>query len=398
MEKVAITKCEVYEKEKVFNAVKSAIDLIGGIDKFIKKGQKVALKVNLLMKKMPEECCTTHPLVVWAVAKIVKDFGAIPFIVDSAGGPFNAVYMNAIYKSAGMTDVAKELEIEVNNNYDFVEVENKKAKIGFKFPILDALEKCDAIINLSKFKTHSFTGYTNCVKNMFGAIPGLTKVEMHGKYRDLNSFINFLYDIHSYFGDKIVLNITDAIWGMEGFGPSNGTPKKIGAVLAGKSAVCVDVCACKIVTINPHETPIIKIAVERGFIDNNLTLETVGENIDNILVKDFQKIVPNEYKPYANFVPKCLQKTVHKLMTKRPTIKKSQCKGCKKCFEHCPAKAISMVTVKNNEQQKADIDYTKCIRCYCCQELCPFGVVKVKSGIVYKIVHHKDTKRQGSKT
>lgn len=389
--KVALVKCATYEQTKVCQQVEKAINLLGGIDKFIKKGQRVALKVNLLMKATPEKAMTTHPTVVYAVAKMVKDFGAVPFIVDSAGGPFTPGYINGIYSASGLKQVAESLNVELNQNFEYLEVENSSAKVGFKFPIVKAINDADVIINLSKLKTHSFTGYTNAVKNMFGIIPGLTKVEMHGKYRDLDTFMDFLFDIHTYLGNKLVLNITDAVIGMEGFGPSNGTPKQIGAIIAGQNAAFVDVMATRIIGLTPQFTPCIKTAIKRGFIDQTLPLEVIGEKLEDMIVKDFKTIEPNNFKPYANYVPSFLQNTVHRLMTKRPVIKKTACKGCKKCHDHCPVKAISMET-KQDGKLFAKIDYNKCIRCYCCQELCPFGVVKVKSGLIYKLVHLKDKK------
>lgn len=389
--KVSLVKCDSYDQNKTLLAVENAINLLGGLNQFIKKGQRVALKVNLLMKATPEKAMTTHPAVVYAVAKLVKDFGAEPFIVDSAGGPFTAGYINGIYSASGLKKVAEDLGVELNQNFEYLEVDNPSAKVGFKFPIVKTINDADAIINLSKLKTHSFTGYTNAVKNMFGIIPGLTKVEMHGKYRDLDTFMDFLFDIHSYLGDKLVLNITDAVIGMEGYGPSNGTPKHIGAILAGKSAVNVDYIATQIIGLTPERTPTLKTAISRNVLQANPNIEVVGEKISDMVVKDFKTIEPNNFKPYANYVPSFLQNTVHRLMTKRPVISKLKCKGCRKCHDHCPVKAISMQQKKDGKLF-AKIDYNKCIRCYCCQELCPFGVVKVKSGLVYKLVHLKDKK------
>lgn len=388
---VSLVKCNTYNQEEVDKAVKNAIDLLGGIENFVKPNQTVALKVNLLMKATPERAMTTHPAIVEAVAKLVLQAGGKPFIVDSAGGPFTSGYINNIYTASGMKAVADKLHIPLNQDFSFEEVENPCAKVGFKFPIVSAIKNADVIFNLSKLKTHSFTGYTNAVKNMFGVIPGLTKVEMHGKYRDLDTFMDFLFDIHTYLGNKLVLNITDAVIGMEGFGPSNGTPKQVGAIIVGQNAVCVDVVATKLITLTPQNTPCIKKAIERGLITEDLPVQVLGEKVEDMLAKDFKTIEPNNFKPYANYVPKFLQGTVHRLMTKRPVISKHQCKGCGKCHDHCPAKAITMCTTKQNKKF-AQINYNKCIRCYCCQELCPFGVVKVKSGIVYKLVHHKDKK------
>lgn len=385
-EPVALVKCPSYEQAEVSLAVKNAIDLLGGLDNFVKPGQKVALKVNLLMKATPDRAMTSHPTVVFAVAQLVKKVGGIPFIVDSAGGPFTSGYMNNIYSASGMEIVAKDLEICLNQDFSFREVENSNAKVGLKFPIVKAIDEADVIINISKLKTHSFTGYTNAVKNMFGVVPGLSKVEMHGKYRDLNTFSDFLIDIHTYLGDKLVLNITDAVVGMEGFGPSNGSPKQIGAILASTNAFNLDAVACKLITINPNQTPILKKAIERGFWSGEMP-EVLGEDWETMVVKDYQTVEPNNAKPYANYIPKFLQGTVQRVMTKRPYIPKNQCRGCGKCCQHCPAKAITMEQ-KKDAKTYAKIDYAKCIRCFCCQELCPFGVVKVKSGLIYKLIHH----------
>lgn len=389
---VSLVACDEYEEEKVFAAVKDAVDKIGGIEKFVRAGQRVAIKANLLMKAAPEKCATTHPTVVSAIGRLCKGVGATVVIVDSAGGPFTSGYMNSIYKASGLAEIAEKYGFELNENFDFVSVDNPSGVVGKKFDVLQILYDADVIINASKLKTHAFAGFTNAVKNMFGAIPGLTKVEMHGKYRDIDTFCDFLYDIHTYFGSKLCLNISDAVWGMEGEGPSNGTPRKIGAIMASSNALALDVVSVKLINANLDKMPTITKGLARGFIDD-YNVEIVGENVENLVVKDFQNITPNVQKPYANFVPQCMQKFVHNIMTQRPNINHKLCRGCGKCFAHCPVKAISMVEGKDGKKV-AKIDYDKCIRCFCCQELCPFGVIKIKSGMIYKIVHKGAKKRR----
>ena len=381
---VALVKCDNYDEECVYTALKHLLELIGGIDRFVKSGQRVAIKANLLMKASPEKCATTHPSVVGAIGRLCKEVGADVVIVDRAGGPFNSAYMNSIYKSSGLVDVSQKYELELNQNYNYVEVENPNATVGKKFDVLETLYNADVIINACKLKTHAFAGFTNAVKNMFGAIPGLTKVEMHGKYRDIDTFCDFLYDIVDYFGDKIVLNISDAVDAMEGEGPSNGRPRHIGVLMASASPVMLDIAGVQLINAQPNLMPTLIKAKTRGIIED-YTCNIVGDNIENYVIKDFDVIVPNINKPYANYVPQCMQKFVHRIMTQRPKIMQSHCRGCRKCFEHCPVKAISMVD--RNGKKVAQIDYDKCIRCFCCQELCPFGVIKIKSGLIYKIVH-----------
>lgn len=394
MEKVALCACDDYEQSKVDLAVKNAIDLLGGISKFVKAGQTVVLKANMLMKCNVEKCATTHPSVVEAVGKLVKQVGARVIIADSAGGPYTESYMNSIYKSSGLKDIAEKNDFEMNNNFNSFEANLPNAKVAKKFLICDCLQQADVIINLCKLKTHSFTGFTNAVKNMFGAIPGLTKVEMHGQFKTLDVFGDFLYDIQTYFKDKLVLNISDAVMAMEGAGPSNGTPRKIGAIIAGENATAVDVVGLKLMNIVPNTMPTIQTAIARNFIDKDLEVEVLGDSLENLVVQDFKTVTPNNFKPFANYIPRWLQGTVHRLTTRRPAVNRHKCKGCKKCFEHCPVQAISMVPTKKGGTPKAKFDYNKCIRCFCCQELCPFGLVKVKTGIVYKIIHigsHKKT-------
>ena len=393
MEKiVSLVGCDDYDEDKVFEAVKSSIDKLGGIEKFVKAGQRVAIKANLLMKATPEKCATTHPTVVSAIGRLCKEVGANVVIVDSAGGPFTSGYMNGIYKASGLVDIAGKYGFELNENFDFVSVDNPNGVVGKKFDVLQTLYDVDVIINASKLKTHAFAGFTNAVKNMFGAIPGLTKVEMHGKYREIDTFCDFLYDIHEYFGSKLCLNVCDAVLAMEGEGPSNGSPRKVGAILASSNALALDVVSVKLINADLDKMPTITKGLARGFVDD-YNVEIVGENVEKFVVKDFEKITPNVEKPYANFVPQCLQKFVHNIMTQRPKINHKLCRGCGKCAEHCPVKAISMVEGKNGKKI-AKIDYDKCIRCFCCQELCPFGVIKIKTGVMYKIVHKGAKKRR----
>lgn len=395
MDKVSLIKCENYNQENVDLAVKQAIDNLGGIENFVKPNQTVILKANLVGKYNVEKAATTHPSVVGAVGKLCKTAGASRVIIaDSAGGPFTEGYMNGIYKTTGMQAIAEEFGLELNQNYNSLDVTCPDAKVGKKFQICECLEQADVIINVTKLKTHCFTGFTNSVKNMFGAIPGLAKVEMHGQYRTLDVFGDFLYDILDYFKGKLVLHVTDAVVGMEGAGPTSGTPRQIGAIVAGSNPVSVDAVCARLMNLDPLSLPNIAKGVDRGYISSNLDdIQVLGEKVDDLVVKDYKTVIPDGFKPLVNYVPKCMQNTVHKLMTRRPVIKRKECKGCKKCHDHCPVGAITMEQKKGETVAKARIDYSKCIRCFCCQELCPFGVVKVKSGLGYKIIHLKKNKK-----
>lgn len=393
MNNVALYKCDSYEYAVVYDAVKASIDALGGIKSFVKPGQLVVLKVNLVIKFAPERAATTHPTVVGAVARLCKEAGARVVVADSAGGPFNEKYMGAIYNTTGITAASEKYGFEITTDYASFNAKCDKAKVAKEFEIMNILQQADVVINLCKLKSHSFTGITNAVKNMFGAIPGLQKVQMHGKYQTLDNFSNMLFDIWEYFKGKLAFSLSDAVVGMEGEGPTNGNPRKIGAVMASVNPVALDVVAARIMNVDPCTIPTISAGIDRGYLKDINDLTVVGDNLEGFVLKDFDKRVPNMYTPFSTNVPKWFQPVLHKLTTQRPSIRKHKCLGCGTCARHCPVGAITMTETKNGKKY-AKFDYTKCIRCFCCQELCPFGVVKVKTGIIYRILKRKPKKQK----
>jgi len=107
--KVSIVKCPSYEQAFVNQAVKHAVDLIGGLKTFIKKNDKVFLKVNLLQAAKPEKAITTHPAIVKAVIQLVKKIGAIPVVGDSTlfGN------LESVAKECGILKICKEEKVKL---------------------------------------------------------------------------------------------------------------------------------------------------------------------------------------------------------------------------------------------------------------------------------------------
>ena len=82
---VSIVKSRSYHDPEVLEGLRQALHLIGGMESFVKKGDRVLLKPNLLFGKDPEKAVTTHPSVVKGVIRIVREAGGVPFIGDSPG-------------------------------------------------------------------------------------------------------------------------------------------------------------------------------------------------------------------------------------------------------------------------------------------------------------------------
>ena len=397
MEKVFIYACNDYEEQKVQTIIDNIFNGVGGVDSIVKKGQKVVLKVNLVCGATPDKCCTTHPSIVKAVARRIVEAGAECIIADSPGGPYTAGHLKSVYAKSGMQQLVDEMQgLKVNDDFGEAHIVRQENSVLKDFEMIKILADADVIINLAKFKTHTFMGYSGAVKNMFGAIPGLVKVEMHGRFVSQNSFSQMLIDINQSLEDKMKLSILDSVMCMEGDGPTGGTPKPFGYIFASTSAYALDyaqvIAMGKDINSESEDEnivfPLIKAIKQSGKVQGEL--EIVG---DVNTIPKLEMVIPKceVYGALKRHIPIWLQPLVHKLMTRRPFIKKRKCAGCGKCAMHCPAKAITMQKTKKGKRY-ASVDYTKCIRCFCCQELCPFNVVKIKTGLLYKFVHSKKKK------
>ena len=377
MEKVAVKKCENYD-QNIFNKVKSAIDLIGGIENYVAPGDRVVLKVNLLMGKKPEKAVTTHPEVVRAVANLVKEAGGKAVIADSPGGPFNNLNLNRAYKLSGFEKIAKEENIELNYDTTGAKVSFDEGKIKKSFTIANYVKDADLIINLPKLKTHGLTMYTGAVKNLFGTIPGLLKAEYHLNLEKINLFSEMLVDLTELI--KPELTLMDAVIGMEGDGPSGGNSKKYNYLLASTSPYAVDVAGSYLMGINPQkEVPTISAAKNRGSVANISNINLLG---DKLIAKKDTKIPDIEKK--SNLIDQKLPESISNLLSyflrPRPVFNHDKCVGCGDCVESCPAKTIKL------KDSKAVVDLSDCIRCFCCQELCRYNAVEIKRPLLGKLL------------
>lgn len=111
MKRVSVVCCKDYNEALLREKIEELIGLLGGLDSYIKPGQNVLLKVNLLMEKPPEAMVTTHPAVVKVIASMVKEAGANPIIGDSPGGPFSRVLLERAYKNLDWPRWQRKLEL-----------------------------------------------------------------------------------------------------------------------------------------------------------------------------------------------------------------------------------------------------------------------------------------------
>ncbi len=386
---VSLQRCAEYDSCKLKGVLQTAIDDLGGLYKFLNRDETVLLKINLLIKSKPEDAVTVHPIFVKALSEILLDAGINIIIGDSSGGPFNRLYMRAIYKASGMLDIVSDLDayiekqgysvfVKLNDNFKSFEKTVKDGKIVNSLTLTDMLNDVDKVISVSKLKTHGMMTFTGAVKNLFGTVPGVLKAEYHFKMSKLNDFANLLIDICETVSP--VLSFMDGIVGMEGEGPSAGNPRKIETIIVSNSPYHLDLVATNIINLKHSKVPTIIESITRGICDKNHTdYKLTGCKLETLKVKDF--IVPESYGlHFAGRGPVFLQKFLDSILKPKPVFKERGCIGCKICYDACPPKAITM---QNN---KAKVDLNSCIRCFCCHELCPEKTIDIHRPLLMKLL------------
>lgn len=379
MNNVSLRSCNSYKYEEVKSQVEKLINDLGGLEKYIKRDSKVFIKLNLVIKKKPDEVATTHPMVLKVIAEKLLELGCKVIVGDSPGGPYTKSSLKGVYKTCGIEEVCEELGIDLNYDTSEIKVENPNGKILKYMTVIKPIVDADYVINICKLKTHAMATFTGGVKNLFGVIPGVSKAEYHFKMPEVTDFTQALVDICSYVSPS--LTIMDGVIGMEGEGPTAGIPRKIGVLLGSKNPYAIDVVACNIINLDPNKVPTIQRCMERSFIEKDFSdICVLGEKVEDKIIRDF-KIPSNKSISFLRgIVPKSVEIFINKKLAGKPVINYKECVKCGECSRVCPPKVISM------ENKGPVINLDHCIRCFCCHELCPNKAVDLKRPFVFRFL------------
>jgi uncharacterized protein (DUF362 family) len=297
---VSLVQATSYEQEILDAALESVLKPLGGIEAFVKPGDRVLLKPNLLTGARPGKECTTRAELVCRVAKLVKAAGGHPFLGDSPA--FGSA--RGVASANGYLPMLEELGVPI------VELQGKRYQTvseAFNHLLLckEAME-ADVVINLPKVKSHAQLTLTLGVKNLFGCVPGKMKAWWHmeaGKDRD--RFGQMLVETARAIAPN--LTIMDGIIGHEGNGPSGGEPRLLGVLGASADVFALDRAMVAVLDVDPAQVPTITASQQLQLCPDLSEIQFPLLHPADLRVIDWQ--LPTRIMPIDFGMPRVLKST-----------------------------------------------------------------------------------------
>jgi len=362
-EKIAVRKCNEYDLDQIYDLIADIYIKTDGPDV---SGKKVLVKPNILTDDDPAKCISTHPVVVEAMIRFLQSNGATVLVGDSP-----AVHTQRFKgEKSGIYDVCQATGAKwVDFMADPIEKTLRKGKIR----VASIADEVDLIISLPKFKNHELVYFTGAIKNTLGLVPGFSKGKQHALHQDRTKFAEFLVDLNEAVTPDYFL--MDGIMGMEGPGPGRGFPVEIGLLLGSTNPLILDITASRIAGYEPLVIPTNRVALFRKtWLESENDIIYDGPEINSIIKKSFIRV---PISTTNNIAFKFLMKRIKflKKLERRPVFIHENCTGCQKCVSICPVQAILPQQSKKTVIQLTD---SKCIRCFCCAEVCTDNAVEIR--------------------
>lgn len=308
MPTVSLTRARDYERTTLTCALDQVLAPLGGMTAFVKPGQRVLLKPNLLTATRPTKECTTRPELVREVALRVRDCGGLPFLGDSPA--FGSA--QGVARANGLWEICQEL------NLPLVEFHGARyTAVGHTFDHLQLSKEAmgaDVVINLPKVKSHCQLTITLGVKNLFGCVPGKLKAWWHlDSGKDHLKFGTMLVQTAQTIAPQ--LTIIDGIIGHEGMGPSNGEPRLLGLLGAADDVFALDRVFCAILQVDPDQVPTLYAATRLKVGPQSLAeIDLVGLTLEEAQIADWQ--LPPSMVPLDFGVPRVARSFVRDLLVR----------------------------------------------------------------------------------
>ena len=299
--KVYIKRLESYSLTKTESFIRDIVSGINSKKPFFSSGQKILLKPNLLRGFTPEQCVTTHPVIVEAMCRVLKDFSVKSITISDSPALGS---LEAVASKAGYDPLKKKFGVKITHLTDPVSFENEEGISHLK--IAGCIKEFDHIINLPKVKSHCQMVMTLAIKNLFGLVIGKRKPVLHCLVQnDKIKFGKMLIDIARHVNP--CLTVADGVQAMQGQGPVYGSPYPLGMLFASQDMTALDRVAAEILMF--PKVYALEAARLKGYGNYDLEkIELPGEvNLLNLIVSDFKQPRPmdisfNPYRVLKSFI------------------------------------------------------------------------------------------------
>ena len=374
--KVVLLPCGEYDGEKVYTLLKQGLYLVGGVEALIPKDAKILLKPNLLKRAEVEKAVITHPVVVGAFARILRENGYEQIVLADSCGHGTT---QAVIRGTGMDTYLEKYQIPAIDYSEGIKVDYPQGIQAKEFILPKELLEQNCVISLSKMKTHALERITGAVKNSYGFVYGFHKAKGHTQYPSADSFARMLIDLNKCVAPK--LYVMDGIVAMEGNGPGSGDPVQMNVMLMSTDPVALDSVFSRLVYLKPEMVP-------TNYHGEKMGLGTWKEEEITLLTPDGEISMSEAVKRYGNPQFNVDRTEVRKniwtrmagalnIFQKKPYIENDKCVHCGICVQSCPVPGKA-VDFRKGKDKPPVYDYKKCIRCFCCQEMCPQKAIQVK--------------------
>ena len=374
--KVVLLPCGEYDEEKVYTLLKQGLYLVGGGEALIPKDAKILLKPNLLKRAEVEKAVITHPVVVGAFARILRENGYEQIVLADSCGHGTT---QAVIRGTGMDTYLEKYQIPAIDYSEGIKVDYPQGIQAKEFILPKELLEQNCVISLSKMKTHALERITGAVKNSYGFVYGFHKAKGHTQYPSADSFARMLIDLNKCVAPK--LYVMDGIVAMEGNGPGSGDPVQMNVMLMSTDPVALDSVFSRLVYLKPEMVP-------TNYHGEKMGLGTWKEEEITLLTPDGEISMSEAVKRYGNPQFNVDRTEVRKniwtrmagalnIFQKKPYIENDKCVHCGICVQSCPVPGKA-VDFRKGKDKPPVYDYKKCIRCFCCQEMCPKKAIQVK--------------------
>jgi len=373
---VAVVRCETYEIDAVRAAVRRGLSLLGGVQRFARRGDRILLKPNLLVPRSADRAVTTHPSVFRAVAEALKETGAILSYGDSPG--FGAT--GWVARRAGLAEVAEDLGIPIADFGTSEQVSFADGRLIKQFTLARGALEAEGIVSLPKLKTHGLTRMTGAIKNQFGCVVGALKPEFHARLQNVELFSQMLVDLTRFLRPRLF--VMDGIVAMEGNGPQGGRPRTMNVLLLSDDPVALDATVCRMIGLDVNLVPPI-VHGEAAGLGRSTGIALVGDPMDGFVVDDFDV---NRSPRSTTGKPGTLNRLMRRVVVPRPVVRAERCTRCGTCVSVCPVTPKAIAFADDQRLRPPSHAYQRCIRCYCCQELCPEAAIEVDVPLLGRLI------------